>query len=176
MSSVDSYCHRQYNGITLQGYAFTFHIQITPECVSLVSILSTNKIDLNLTLYSFVAKGFQRFLLLMFCPMVSLFHKCRKLCPISGSSHLIFFVLGIYFVREGSRQEGIVWKFKVSALLKFLQVFARMRKLNFLLAPCNAILHSYEDKISVWDSQCKPKESSPFLSHTSAWLNPIQLS
>lgn len=108
MSSVDSYCHREYNGITLQGYAFTFHIQITPECVSLVGISSTNKTDLNLTLYSFVAKSFQCFLLLMFCPMVSLFHKCRKLCPISGSSHLIFFVLGIYFVREGSRQGGIV--------------------------------------------------------------------
>ena len=114
--------------------------------MSLLNILSTNKIGLDLTLYSSCSKNLSvPFIFDILCPLVSLFHQSRKLCTIFVSSHLIFFThFGYSLWGHGGREEGIVWGFlKVSAPVKFLQLFPRTRKFLFV------VMRSYEEKLSV---------------------------
>lgn len=75
-----------------------------------MNIFSTSKIGLVLTLYSSCSKNFSMlFIFDILCHLVSLFHQSRKLCPISVSSHLVFFAYFGYLALGGEWEERKAW-------------------------------------------------------------------
>lgn len=83
---------------------FLLYLNCTRICVCLVNILSTSKINLDLTLCSFCSKELSvLFIFDVLCSSVSLFYQSRKFSPTSASSsHFLCLACLLKCVERGS--------------------------------------------------------------------------